>query len=143
MKSFCLASWAAMVLGVTAQAAEAPKITPQEAAQLVTKGKAVLIDCREPQEWEETGVAGPAVLLAKSDFDAGQTHWKEFLARHSDKQILIYCRTGRRSGIIANALIDKGIKASNVGGLKEWQAAGLPTRAVPAQTAEPAAAAKK
>lgn len=132
-----------MVLGLTACAADAPKVTPQEAAQLVARGKAVLIDCREPKEWQETGVAVPAVLLSKSDFDADQKQWKEFLAKHSDKQILIYCHSGRRSGLIANALIEKGMKASNVGGLKDWKAAGLPTRAMAAQNPELVPAAKK
>jgi rhodanese-related sulfurtransferase len=82
MKSLRLASLGAMLLGLTAQAADAAKITPQEASRLVAEGKAVLVDCREPTEWQETGVAAPAVLLSKSDFDADQTQWKEFLAKH-------------------------------------------------------------
>ena len=51
----------------SAFAADAPKITPVDAAKLVSEGKAVLVDCREPREWKSTGVAAPAVLLAKSD----------------------------------------------------------------------------
>ena len=42
-------------------AAEAPKIPPKEAAKLVAEGKAVLVDCREPAEWAETGVRVNAV----------------------------------------------------------------------------------
>lgn len=143
MKSLRLATLGALLLGLTVHAADAPKITPKEAARLVAEGKAVLVDCREPTEWHETGVAAPAVLLAKSDFDADQTQWKEFLAKHAGKQVIVYCRTGRRSGAVANALAEKGVTAANAGGLKDWTDAGLPTRPVAAPKAEPATASKK
>ena len=128
MKRPFLASLTALFVSLGAAAAEAPKMAPKEAARLVAEGKAVLVDCREPNEWKETGVAAPAVLLAKSDFDGDQKQWKEFLAANRGKQVLVYCRSGRRSGIIANALAEKGIAAANVGGLNDWTAAGLPTR---------------
>jgi rhodanese-related sulfurtransferase len=125
-----------------ALAAEAPKVTPAEAAKLVSEGKAVLVDCREPSEWKESGVAAPAELLAKSDFDGDQKQWTEFLAKNPGKQVLVYCRGGGRSQTVANALAAKGVKAANVGGLKDWTAAGLSTRAVDAPKADPKDAAK-
>ncbi len=124
----CLFATASFVI-----AAEAPKIAPADAAKLVAEGKAVLVDCREPSEWAETGVAAPAVLLSKSDFDGEQLEWKKFLAANGDKQIILYCRAGRRAGTVAGALADKGIKAASVGSLKEWTDAGLPTRKVEAK----------
>ena len=111
--------------------AEVAQITPAEAAKLVADGKAVLVDVREPSEWAETGVAAPAVLLPKSEFDAGLIgEWKDFLAKVGDKQIITYCRSGRRSGVVAAALAEKGHKVANAGGFKDWQAAGLPTHRV-------------
>ena len=92
------------------------------------KYKAVLVDCREPSEWADTGVATPATLLPKSDFDGDKKLWKEFLAKHQGKQVILYCRSGGRSGAVAAALNEQGVKASNVGGFKDWTAAGLPTR---------------
>jgi rhodanese-related sulfurtransferase len=112
----------------SAFAATAPKVTPADAAKLVAAGKAVLVDCREPAEWKETGVAAPAVLLPKSDFDGNQKQWREFLAQNKDKQVIIYCRSGRRSGLIANALAAEGVQAANAGALTEWSGAGLPVR---------------
>ena len=109
-------------------AADASKMPAQEAARLVAEGKAVLVDCREPAEWNESGVAAPAALLSKSDFDAEQKQWKAFLEKNKGKQILVYCRSGGRAGAITKALNEKGIPAANVGGLKDWTAAGLPTR---------------
>jgi rhodanese-related sulfurtransferase len=125
LRLLCLALLPAVALG-----AGAPSVSPQEAAKLVAAGKAVLVDVREPAEWKETGVAAPAVLLPKSDFDGDQKQWKEFLAKNGDKQVLVYCRSGRRSDAVAKALADKGVKAANVGGLGDWTKAGLPVRKV-------------
>jgi rhodanese-related sulfurtransferase len=105
-------------------------ITPTQAAQRVADGKAILIDVREPAEWLESGVAAPAVLLPKSEFDAGRLgEWKDFLAKIGDKEIIAYCRSGKRSGVVVEALAKEGHKVANAGGFKDWQAAGLPVRA--------------
>lgn len=111
-------------------AADVKSIAPAEAARLVAENKAVLVDVREPAEWADSGVAAPAVLLAKSDFDGEQKQWKDFLAANRDKQIILYCRSGGRSGMVANALIGDGFNAVNAGGFRDWVDAGLPTRAV-------------
>ena len=121
-----------LAFAVSALAAEAPKIAPKDAAKLVADGKAVLVDCREPAEWAEHGVAAPAVLLPKSDFDGDQAKWKAFLEKNKGKQIIVYCRSGGRAGTVAAALGEKGLNAANAGGLKDWTAAGLPTRAADA-----------
>ena len=67
------------------------------------EGKAVLVDVREPPEWRDSGVAEPAALLPMSDFNGEQKQWKDFLAKHRDKQILLYCRSGGRSAAVAEA----------------------------------------
>jgi rhodanese-related sulfurtransferase len=116
-------------------AAEIPPISPTEAAQRVADGKAVLIDVREPSEWAESGVAAPALLLPKSEFDAGQIgDWKDFLGKVGDKQIITYCRSGKRSGAVAAALAQQGHKVANAGGFQAWADAGLPVR----QASDPA-----
>lgn len=111
-------------------AADVAKISPTDAAKLIAEGKAVLVDVREPAEWAQTGVAAPAVLLAKSDFDGAQVGWKAFLEKNAGKEIILYCRTGNRSGQVCAALAEKGVKVANAGGFKEWTDAGLPVRKV-------------
>jgi len=111
-------------------AAEVATITPKAAAQLVADGKAVLVDVREPAEWSESGVAAPAVLLPKSDFDGAQKDWKEFLGQTGDKEIILYCRSGHRAGVLGAALAAKGHKVANAGGFKDWEAAGLPVKKI-------------
>ena len=117
-----------IVTATLAFAADVQKISPADAAKHVAEGKAVLVDVREASEWAETGVAAPAVLLAKSDFDGAQTDWKPFLEKNAGKEIILYCRSGKRAGAVAAALSGKGISVSNAGGLNDWIAAGLPVR---------------
>lgn len=112
-------------------AADVARITPTEAAKLVADGQAVLVDVREPAEWLQTGVATPAVLLPQSDFEHDQFEWKPFLAKTGkDKTLILYCRSGRRAGMVGAALIEQGFKVVNAGGLKDWTEAGLPTRKI-------------
>jgi len=108
----------------------APTIAPAEAAQRVADGKAVLIDVREPKEWAETGVAAPAALLPLSDLNGDRKQWKEFLEKNRDKELILYCRSGSRSGRAAKLLAEEGYRTLNAGGFQDWQAAGLPTRKV-------------
>lgn len=110
--------------------ADAPAVSAKEAAKLVAEGKAVLVDVREAPEWKNSGVAAPAELLSKSDFDGAQKLWQPFLEKNRDKQILVYCASGGRSSSIAKALAEKGLKAGNVGGFRDWTKAGLPVRKV-------------
>ena len=119
-----------LLLAATVSAAEVARISPADAAHMVAAGAAVLVDVREPAEWVETGVAAPAVLLPKSDFDGAQMQLKDFLTTVSVKQVILYCRTVNRSGKVAGILAAKGYKVANAGGFKDWEAAGLPTRKV-------------
>lgn len=121
---------ALLVSFITGCAADVPPLAPAEAARLVAAGTAVLVDVREPAEWAETGVAAPAVLLPKSDFDGDQKQWREFLGKTGDKQIIVYCRSGNRSGKVAAVLASQGRNVANAGAFKDWQAAGLPVRQI-------------
>lgn len=105
-------------------------IPAQEAASRLENGHAVLIDVREPGEWASSGVAAPAVLLSLSDLRGERTHWKSFLAENKDKELILYCRSGNRSGIAARILAKEGYHVTNAGGFKHWQSAGLPIRQI-------------
>lgn len=107
--------------------AETPKVSPAEAAAKVAAGEAILIDVREASEWKD-GVAAPAVLLSLSDLRGDRKEWKAFLEKAGDKPLILYCRSGNRSGQAAEILAKEGKTVANVGAFKDWQAAGLPTR---------------
>jgi Rhodanese-related sulfurtransferase len=113
-----------------ASAADAPRISASDAARRVADGKAVLVDVREPDEWKETGVAAPAELLPMSDFNGDQKLWKPFLEKNAGKEILLYCRSGNRSGQVAKKLAAQKLPVANAGAFKDWESAHLPVRKV-------------
>jgi rhodanese-related sulfurtransferase len=115
-------------VSLSAASNEVSKISAEEAAKRVASGKAVLVDVREPAEWAETGVAAPAALLPMSDFNGGQKLWKNFLAENAGKELILYCRSGSRSGRVAAKLAEQGVSVFNAGAFKDWTAAGLPVR---------------
>ena len=102
-------------------------VTVDEAAVWLEAGEAVLIDVREPDEWR-SGVAAPAQLLPLSDLQGSRSKWAPFLAANKDKELILYCASGIRSGRAALLLRKEGYKTANLGGFLRWRQAGLPTR---------------
>ncbi|HYD83826.1 MAG TPA: rhodanese-like domain-containing protein, partial [Opitutus sp.] len=70
----------------------------------------------------------PAVLLPMSDFNGEKKLWKLFLENNAGKEIIVYCRSGNRSGQVAQKLADDGKTVANAGAFKDWVAADLPVR---------------
>ena len=105
--------------------AAAPRVAPSECRERVRAGRAIVIDVREPGEWQE-GVVEGAVLLPLSDLSGPRARWQEFLAGTGDRELLLYCASGGRSGIAARLLAAEGRRAVNAGGLRDWAAAGWP-----------------
>ena len=101
------------------------RIEPAEAARLVREKKAVLVDVRKPGEWAG-GVVQQAALLSFSDLTGPRQQWQPFLDQVGDREIILYCRSGARSGLAARILTAEGFKAANGGSLRAWHHAGLP-----------------
>lgn len=115
-----------MVLEATARV---PAITPQEAHQRLDRGEAVLLDVREPTEWE-THIRGclqipRGILEAKAD----PTSPRHEPALDPSRQVIVYCRSGARSALAAVTLQELGFTAvaNLTGGINAWKEAGLPT----------------
>ena len=105
-------------------------IQPKEAHELANRGQAVIVDVREEHELRETGQVAGSWWLPTSKMHADEPEWKGFLARlPKEKKIAVYCRSGQRSGRVSEYLKLEGFDAVNLGGFKDWQAAGLPTQA--------------
>jgi rhodanese-related sulfurtransferase len=103
----------------TPDASAAPEVGARTAAALVAAG-ALLLDVREPDEWQAGHVAQAWLL------PMGQ------VARHRsdlppDRRIVVVCRSGGRSAAVAEALRAWGFDAVNLsGGMTAWAVAGLP-----------------
>jgi len=107
--------------------------TPTEFIELQKDGY-IVIDIRREEEWIETGIIEGAETITAFT-ESGQLH-KDFqekffsLAKGPETPILLYCRTGNRTEMLGNALIDQvGLK--NVyhltDGIVEWKKSGNKT----------------
>ncbi len=103
----------------------APRVDLTTAGARVRSGDALLVDVREPGEWS-SGVAKHAVLLPLSDLTGARAQWKDFLAKATGREVILYCASGMRSGRATQILIAEGLNAANAGGLGDWAAAGWP-----------------
>ena len=107
----------------SASMTSAPRsVTPRDAARMVERGEATIIDVREPDEHRRDHVAG-AALHPSSSFSASG-----FPAARPGSVALILCRSGNRAGKVADALRSAGRTDVCVveGGIMGWQSAGLP-----------------
>ncbi len=99
---------------------EIPEIDPATAAARFAGGTDVLLDVREPDEWEAGHIAGAMhIPLGKLDAGVGDLP--------ADRGVIVVCRTGGRAGKATTALRASGIDARNLtGGMQAWEAAALP-----------------
>jgi rhodanese-related sulfurtransferase len=96
-----------------------PEVEADEAQALAESG-AVLLDVREPDEWQAGHAPGARWLPLG-----------EVAARVDDlpreQRIVAVCRSGARSGRATEFLVAQGLDVVNLaGGMKAWAAAGHP-----------------
>lgn len=118
------------VAEMVAQAmAQVEAVSPKDAADEAAAGKAVLLDVREPVEWEHH--IGGAVQVPRGilEFVADPTSPKHHPQLDPAARVIVYCRSGHRAALAAATLKDMGFEnvANLEGGITAWQAAGLPT----------------
>ena len=94
------------------------QITPQEAKRIMDSGKAyIILDVREQDEFDEGHIPG-ARLLPYTEIE---NKAQEILV-DKDAQILVYCRSGRRSKIAAESLAKLGYtNVKEFGGIIDWE----------------------
>jgi rhodanese-related sulfurtransferase len=91
-----------------------------EVGEVAKQADAVLLDCREIDEWNEAHIDG-AVLIPMIELPARIDEIDK------NKDIICVCRSGNRSGKVAAWLLNNGYKAVNMtGGMLAWKEAGLP-----------------
>ncbi len=95
-----------------------PEITPQE---LAAKKDTIIIDVREPNEWEE-GVIEGALLIPQGILE----HTVEAKVPNTNTPMVIYCGSGQRSLLAGKALQELGYKniVSLAGGFERWRIEG-------------------
>lgn len=114
---------------IAAANARIATVTPQEARVRHEAGSCILLDVREPTEWE-THIAG-AVQIPRGvlEFQADPASPRHNPALSRDRQVIVFCRSGARAALAAATLVDLGFTdvLNMAGGFSAWKEAGLPT----------------
>lgn len=105
----------------TAEQAEAGSPSTQAAES--AESNLVYVDVRTDGEYEAGHVEG-AIHIPHTEMSERYTA----LEQYEDSEIVLYCRSGRRSGIALDILEDHGFdNVTNGGGLSDLEARGVPT----------------
>ena len=98
----------------------AEQLTPEAVADLMDQGVAQVIDVREDHEHEAGHIAGDRhVVLPDLPNQAASLD--------KDRPVVVYCRSGSRAEVAADALKASGYDAYSLeGGFVAWLEAGLP-----------------
>jgi rhodanese-related sulfurtransferase len=103
-----------------------PKITPDQARDLVRKGNTLVVDVRDAPEVAVSGKVAGAVHVSRGmlEFRADPEspyHDKNF---DKEKSVILYCASGGRAALAGKLLKDMGYdNVYNVGSFKDWTGA--------------------
>lgn len=105
----------------TAPARAADSISPQQlAAALDTASAPFVLDVRSSEEFADGRI--PGAQLMPHDELAARIH-----ELGTPREVVVYCRSGRRVGLVRDALEDAGFTVRELeGSFNAWQAAALP-----------------
>lgn len=93
---------------------------PALAKQLVDAG-ALLLDVRTPDEFASGHIDG-AINIDHTEVSSRIAEIRELQGGDLHKPVVVYCRSGRRSGIAKQILEDAGFdRVTNLGGIGDWE----------------------
>ena len=109
--------------------AEIELVSPDAVSKELAAGGLVVIDVREPVEWErhiEGALQVPRGLLEFVVDPASPRYNPEL---EPTRRVIVYCASGARAALAAFTLKNMGYEnvANMDGGFQAWVAAGLPT----------------
>ena len=93
------------------------------------------IDIRRDDEWnaEHINTPPPENPVHYANLQEG-VGLEEFMEQYADKEVVLYCRSARRSFVATELLIDNGFTGTiynMIGGINAWKDAGYPTHKAP------------
>jgi rhodanese-related sulfurtransferase len=99
-----------------------------KAYELMTAGKAVMLDIREKDEIKDGIIKGATWLPLSELTSQPEATVKKLKGLIKDKELYIYCRSGRRADAFIGQVKTDGIKALNLGGYSDLVSKGLPSQ---------------
>ena len=103
--------------------ATVPRVTPEQAREMMSKGDTLVVDVRDGPEVDKTGRIAGSVHVSRGmlEFRADPEspyHDKRF---SKDKAVIVYCASGGRSALAGKALRDMGYdRVYNLGAFNDW-----------------------
>lgn len=97
--------------------AEYTDISAEEAKEKIDAGNIILVDVRTQEEYDEKHIDGAILIPNETIADTQPAELPD-----KDAEILVYCRSGKRSSEAAEKLADMGYtNVYNIlGGISEW-----------------------
>jgi rhodanese-related sulfurtransferase len=113
---------------VTEARAQLENLSPRDAMSEVASGRAVLLDVREPVEWEHYIAGAVQVPRGLLEFAADPSSPRHKPELDPARRVIVYCRSGARAVLAGVTLQTLGYQdvANLDGGLTAWKEAGLP-----------------
>lgn len=106
-------------------------VTPSQVQDWLETGAVLLVDVREPREYEAEHIAG-ALLLPMSSLDP------DFFPVLPGRRVVLHCAIGKRSEAAAKMLAAAGRQVAHMaGGMDAWKDAGFETE-LPLEAPAPA-----
>ena len=92
-------------------------ITAEEAKQIMDSEEGyIILDVRTQEEYDQGHIPG-AIVISHEEIEEKA----EEVLTDKDQLILVYCRSGRRSKIAAEALVERGYtNIKEFGGIIDW-----------------------
>ena len=120
-----------MATGVKAmmEAANAvvPRVTPEQAKDMMSRDNVVVVDVRDAKEVDASGKVAGAVHIPRGllEFKADPDSPARDPNLDTDKTVILYCASGGRSALAGKTLKELGYdKVFNLGAFKDWAESG-------------------
>jgi rhodanese-related sulfurtransferase len=105
-------------------------LEPKRVQEIIDAGEAVLVDVREPYEWDAGRI--PGAMHIELERLGGRAEELD-----KDKPVIFQCRVGRRSALATQAFRAVGFDAYNMrGGIEAWAEEGFPLEPEGGQVAD-------
>lgn len=103
------------------------QISPQAAFDEAASGEVVLLDIREPVEWEQHISGAVQVPRGLLEWAADPTSTRHVAELDPSSRVIVYCRSGTRAALAVRMLVQLGYAqvANLEGGITAWKEAGL------------------
>ena len=106
--------------------AAVPKITSEQAADMIKNGNTLVVDVRDAPEVAASGKIAGAVNVSRGMLEFRADPESPYHDKNFDKgkTVIVYCASGGRSALAGKLLKDMGYdKVYNFGGFKDWTGA--------------------